>query len=144
MSVDFSNTDRQINRNYGELYDESGNAIAIVDAFPNEFQYKISVLAWDKISLDLMVNAISSFFLSMRSKTSFSSIQRIMGGNHDVECSFSDTLAISFDDVSASIQEQRLYGSEAVITVVADLLVAYEVVQKVEEYRLAYGVHVNG
>lgn len=143
MSYDFGNTDRQITRYYGQACDASGETVAVVDAVPVSFQYKITVAAWDKISIDYMVNAITSNFFAMRSSTGFSANQVLMNCLNEIECAFVDTLAITFDDSSALITDQRLYASEALISVNADMLVAWEVTQVVEKWASQVGITMN-
>lgn len=144
ISLDFGNTDRQVARYYGVLDDQDGKAVAMVEAVPNNIQYKISIAAWDRSSIDYLVNALTSYFFHMRSDTKFEAFQTLMGGQHEVECAFIDNMAVSFDDVSAVITEQRLYAVQALITVNADMLVAWEINEVVETFTQREGFFVNG
>lgn len=144
LSIDFGNSDRQVVRYYGALDNDNGDVVALVEGVPNSLQYKISVAAWDRITIDYMINALASFFFRMKSDTKFTAHVTLMNGVHDAECAFVDNMAVTFDDVSAVIEEQRLYAVEALISVNADMLVAWEVTESVEKWTERVGFTVNG
>lgn len=143
LSFDFGNTERQLVRHYGDIQNDDGDIIGVAEAIPCSISYKLSVAAWDRNTLEHIVNAITSFFFNMRSNTAYTANQIVFGNSFGVECAFVDTLGLSFDDVSVSIAEQRLYAAETLVSVNTDLLVVWDAVQNVVRYVEATGAMIN-
>jgi len=142
--VDFGNTERQITRDYGDAINQHGDRVGKVDALHSTLVYNVTCCAFDKETKDRLSLSLASYFMGMRKGTAFTAVLDLCGGLYDVECAYLDTMSPSFDDVSAPVQEERLYASRLTLTIETDVLVLREIETEIQEYAMAIGTLDDG
>ncbi|WP_234105103.1 baseplate [Citrobacter freundii] len=128
FDADYENNDNQRHRReVGDLMADDGETpIAEVDAMQVLLTYSVTLIAAEKSTLSLMCNSLASS-LRWRESTSFTAIDYLVNAKTEIDCSFQDAKAIGYSDLSTPITENRIFAAQATLTVMADMLTAFEV-----------------
>ncbi len=125
-----SNDYQRDRRELGELLGEDGKTpIAEVEATQATLTYSVTLIAAEKGTLSLMCNTLASAMRFMPS-TSFKAASKLVNARVELDCCFQDAKGIGYGDISAPMQENRLFAAQASVTVLADVFTAFEVEAK--------------
>lgn len=123
-------------KNVGEVFNESGVKIAVVDALPTTINYMVYVLAWDNGTLDKLVSGLTAALLS--SERAFCYRTSVLSAVEDnVPAFMSPVNSLSWSDVSPSNLEDRLLVYQGMIEVKASYFQARCVSQSKITFSLA-------
>lgn len=115
--------------------DTDGNTFAVLDRTHADLTYTISVMAFEKETLALVVNAISTY-LRFAIKKTFIATTQVAMSTIPLQCSFTDSKELIWSDMSASISEDRLFAASVALTVSTDVVCAHAVTRATENYQV--------
>ena len=128
FDADYDSNDNQRDRSdFGDLMADDGKSpIAEIYATQVSLTYSVTLIAAEKSTLSLMCNALASS-LRWRASTSFTAIDYLVNAKVEIDCAFMDAKGIGYSDLSTPITENRIFAAQATLTVMADMLTAFEV-----------------
>ena len=87
--------------------------------------YDVTLMATDKATMSLMCNSLGAR-LRLMTGTQFEATTHLVRVPVPLICSIQDAKEVGFTDVSAPIGEERIYATQAPISVIADVITAWE------------------
>ncbi|WP_193568694.1 baseplate [Citrobacter sp. NCU1] len=128
FDADYDSNDNQRDRDdLADLYGSDGiTPVAEVSATQVVLTYNVTLIAAEKSTLSLMCNTLASS-MRWRESTSFTAIDRLVHLPVEIDCSFQDAKGIGYSDLSTPIMENRIFAAQATLTVMADMMTAFEV-----------------
>lgn len=142
MDINYDNTDQQVDRRIGSSFSDpdDGRPLASLEFMQAIITYDVTIMATDKDTLGLMCNSLGASIRLLMS-TQFEANTKLVRVPVPLICSLQDAKEIGFSDVSAPLAEERIYAAQAPISVLADVITAFELdaTRVVTETTLAVG-----
>lgn len=142
MDINYDNNDQQVDRRIGTSFNDptDGRPLAELGFMQALLTYDITIMATDKDTLGLMCNSLGASIRLLMS-TQFEANTHLVRVPVPLVCALQDAKEIGFSDVSAPLEEERIYAAQAPISVLADVITAFEVdaTRSVTETKLVVG-----
>lgn len=128
MDISYDNNDQQVDRRIGSSFNdpEDGRPLANLEFMQALITYDVTIMATDKDTLGLMCNTLGASIRLLMS-TQFEANTYLARVPVPLICALQDAKEIGFSDVSAPLAEERIYAAQAPISVLADVITAFEV-----------------
>ncbi|MDV1094976.1 baseplate (plasmid) [Raoultella ornithinolytica] len=128
MDISYDNNDHQMDRRIGAWFHDpdSGMPLANLEYIQAILTYDVTLIATDKDTLSLMCNALGAQIRLMMG-TQFEAQTSLVRVPVSLICAIQDAKEIGFSDVSAPMNEERIYAVQAPVTVNAEVITAWEV-----------------
>lgn len=122
-----SNDNQRNRRNAGRLYAEDNfTPVAELEITQATLTYNISFISAEKTTLGLMCNAFAGD-MQFLSNTSFKAFETLLNVQAEIDCCITEAKSTGFTDISPPLTENRVFAAQAMITVMADVYMAWEV-----------------
>lgn len=122
-----SNDYQRDRRDAGFIYCDDGvTPAAVLEITQATLTYNVSLIAAEKTTLGLMCNAFAGD-LRFLSNTSFKAQEKIVNVMAEVDCCITEAKGTGFTDISPPLTENRIFAAQAMIMVMADVYLAWEV-----------------
>ncbi len=127
MDISYINNDQQIDRKSCDHFCEPGSGMPLValEYTQANLTYDVTLMATDKATMSLMCNSLGAR-LRLMAGTQFEATTPLVRVPVPLICAIQDVKDISFTDVSAPIGEERIYAAQTAISVIADVITAWE------------------
>ncbi|EKG1134778.1 baseplate [Escherichia coli] len=127
MDISYINNDQQIDRKSCDHFCEPGSGMPLValEYTQANLTYDVTLMATDKATMSLMCNSLGAR-LRLMAGTQFEATTPLVRVPVPLICAIQDAKDISFTDVSAPIGEERIYAAQTAISVIADVITAWE------------------
>lgn len=127
MDINYINDDQQIDRKKVASFCEpdTGMPLAELEYTQAILTYDVTLMATDKATMSLMCNSLGAR-LRLMTGTQFEATTHLVRVPVSLICSIQDAKEVGFTDVSAPIGEERIYATQAPISVIADVITAWE------------------
>lgn len=128
MDISYDNSDHQMDRRIGYWFREPDTdmPLANLEYMQAILTYDVTLIATDKDTLSLMCNALGAQVRLMMA-TQFEAQTSLVRVPVPLICALQDAKEIGFSDVSAPMNEERIYAAQAPLTVNAEVITAWEV-----------------
>ncbi|WP_142971377.1 baseplate [Enterobacter hormaechei] len=128
MDISYDNNDQQVDRRIGSSFNDpaDGRPLAELKFLQAILTYDVTIMATDKDTLGLMCNTLGASIRLLMS-TQFEANTHLVRVPVPLICALQDAKEIGFSDVSAPLAEERIYAAQAPISVLADVITAFEV-----------------
>lgn len=142
MDISYINDDQQIDRRQTASFcnPDTGMPLATLEYTQAILTYDVTLMATDKATMSLMCNSLGAR-LRLMTGTQFEASTNLVRVPVPLICSIQDAKDVGFTDVSAPVGEERIYATQAPVSVIADVITAWELDAKrvVTETSLAMG-----
>ncbi|HBM2815639.1 TPA: hypothetical protein LU109_003548 [Enterobacter hormaechei subsp. xiangfangensis] len=130
LDLSWGYQERQLDReDYATILDRNtGKTRFLVATLPVLLTYNLTIVSADKEPLAMLANYMAHHFYRMHSTTIIAKVP-LAGLAVDVECALNNLKGTVGTDVSLPIGEERLFGVQISIDLIADTMVAHEVME---------------
>lgn len=122
-----SNDYQRSRRDAGVMLSDDGlTPAAELEITQATLTYNVTLIAAEKNTLGLMCNAFAGD-LQFLSNTSFKAQEKLVNVMAEVDCCITEAKGTGFTDISPPLTENRIFAAQAMIMVMADVYLAWEV-----------------
>lgn len=144
-SVDFSLYTGEITKDMpwcGRLVNDANETYAVLSKTHAEISYNVTLISDERHTLSRMSTTLGSWLclLASHGVTNFKAKTRLADAELVLGAELTDPKSVMFSNVSLPAQENRVYATQAMIEVVADVLVAYAVNSSPRRVDVSMGV----
>ncbi|EKR4920337.1 hypothetical protein P8H80_003243 [Escherichia coli] len=148
-TVDFSLYVGEITRDMpwcGTLVNSKGETYAVLSKTHAEISYNVTIIASERHTLSRMSTTFGSWLcmLATHGVTNFQAKTKLADAEIILGAELTDPKGVVFSNVSIPQNEDRVYANQALITVIADIMVAEGVASKPTQINVMAGVTAGG
>lgn len=145
-SVEFSLYTGEITRDMpwcSTLVNASNETYAVLSKTHAEISYNVTIISDERYTLSRMSTTLGSWLclLATHGVTNFNAKTKLADAEIELGVELTDPKSVMFSNVSLPQSENRIYATQAMITVVADVMVAYGVKSSTRRIDVKMGVN---